>query len=247
MQPTKKWGQLSLLKAINDKLEIMKNLIILISVFFFGNAIKAQSITSVITGTTFSYQQISVNEYHFTFQTTFSSGGEACPHLVDHAFTIVDDTLYVKGYYNVTGASLFDPCMSTDTVIYNNSLPSNVIHIKMTTNAVGANFTPPYNPSIINYEDVFFHVFDINLSNTQFDNSYSHIYPNPTQGLISVSNDINYEAIEVVNHLGQLVKRFDRNKSGNYDLNSITNGLYYLVYYNATNEKVGTTKLIKSN
>lgn len=225
----------------------MKNLIILISVFFFGNAIKAQSITSVITGTTFSYQQISVNEYHFTFQTTFSSGGEACPHLVDHAFTIVDDTLYVKGYYNVTGASLFDPCMSTDTVIYNNSLPSNVIHIKMTTNAVGANFTPPYNPSIINYEDIYFHVFDINLSNTQFDNSYSHIYPNPTQGLISVSNDINYEAIEVVNNLGQLVKRFDRNKSGNYDLNSITNGLYYLVYYNATNEKVGTTKLIKSN
>jgi hypothetical protein len=87
----------------------------------------------------------------------------------------------------------------------------------------------------------------VSLQSTGFNSKNFTVYPNPTQGLIAVSNDINYETIEVVNHLGQLVKRFDRNKSGNYDLNNITNGLYYLVYYNATNEKVGTTKLIKSN
>jgi hypothetical protein len=226
----------------------MKKLIILISVFLFGNAIKAQNITSIILGTTFSYQQISVNEYHFTFQTIFSMGsGSNCPPLINPTFTIIDDTLYVKGYYDITGVWPTFGGGRSDTVIYNNSLPSNVIHIKMTTNAIGYNNTPPYNPPTQTYEDIYFHIFDINLSNTQFDNSYSHIFPNPTQGLIAVSNDINYEAIEVVNHLGQLVKRFDRNKSGNYDLNSITNGLYYLVYYNATNEKVGTTKLIKSN
>jgi hypothetical protein len=87
----------------------------------------------------------------------------------------------------------------------------------------------------------------VSLQSTGFNSKNFTVYPNPAQGLISVSNDINYEAIEVVNHLGQLVKRFDRNKSGNYDLNNITKGLYYLVYLNATNEKLGTTKLIKSN
>jgi hypothetical protein len=224
----------------------MKKIIIIICFFFIGEAITAQ--TSII-GTNFTYQQISENEYNFTFHTFFSCGaGSTCPPFVNYTVTIIGDTLYVKAYYDTTGIWPAMGCGRTDTVIYNNSLPQNVTYIKMSTNAITYNNTPPYDPPTMTIEDLYFHIFDLNLSNNNFNtkNKYN-LYPNPTQGYIFISNDIDFEKIAVINNLGQIIVRLNKNNSGNYDFKDIPDGLYNIVFYDKTNKKIGDTKILKRN
>lgn len=222
----------------------MKNIKLLICFFLLGESIMAQC----NIGANFSYLKISDNEYDFTFNTLFGCGSPGnCPPFVNHTFTIIGDTLFVKAYYDTTGIWAAMGCVRANTVIYNNSLPLNVTYIKMSTNEITYNNTPPYEPPIITVEDVYYHIFDLNLSNNSFNNESFLVYPNPTQGSVSISNAIDFEKIAVINNLGQIALRLDKNKSGNYDLKNIQNGLYFLVYYNSNNEKIGVTKLIKQN
>ena len=233
MQPTKKWVQLNLLKAINKKLEIMKKILFLTLLLGAFQTSKA-----------FIIQQITVTALNAT---------EINIH------TKISGPFYINSfsYNNVSNTITLDICFKPPLSIAWVPLESDfVIPLSTTTasnyilivNALSSNCV--FYPGDSDTKTLAFSTplsSPVSLQSSGFNDKNFTVYPNPTQGLISVSNDINYEAIEVVNHLGQLVKRFDRNKSGNYDLNKITNGLYYLVYYNATNEKVGTTKLIKSN
>lgn len=170
-----------------------------------------------------------------------------------HSYEIINNTISLNVCFTPPGLSTPITMIGYDFVIpllNNNSTNYTLIVNVNYYTIVGSTFVCNASTNAPQIKTLLFSTplsSPVSLQSSGFNDKNFTVYPNPTQGLIAVSNDINYEAIEVVNHLGQLVKRFDRNKSGNYDLNSITNGLYYLVYYNATNEKVGTTKLIKSN
>ena len=223
----------------------MKN-IILICFFLIGESITAQC----NIGANFSYQQISETEYSFTFNTLFGCGSPgSCPPFVNYTITIIGDTLFVKAFYDTTGvvwASM--GCSRTNTVIYNNSLPQSVTYIKMSTNEITYNNTPPYDPPTMTVEDLYFHIFDLALStNNYISNKHNIVFPNPTSGSVIISNEIDFEKITVINNLGQIVSAFKKNISGSYDLNDIPNGFYYLVYYDSMNNKLGETKLIKQN
>ena len=199
----------------------------------------------------FSFQQINTNQYSFTFHTFFNFGaGPTCPPFINHTFTIVGNTLQVKAFYDTTGAWPQVGCDRYDTVFYNNSIPSNVNFIEMSTNAIGYNNTPPYTPSTIMYENIFEQTFDISsLSYINFDEN-SHniiIYPNPVQEVFTISSNLDFNKIVVINNLGQIVKNFEKNSSGNYDIKDIRNGLYYMIYYDLENKKIGETKILKSN
>ena len=219
--------------------------IIIICFFLIGEAITAQC----NIGANFSYQQISETEYHFTFNTLFGCGSPGnCPPFVNYTVTIIGDTLFVKAFYDTTGIWATMGCVRTNTVIYNNSLPQSVTHIQMSTNEITYNNTPPYTPPIVTIENVYSQIFDLNLSNNNFNtkNKYN-LYPNPTQGYIFISNDIDFEKIAVINNLGQIILRLNKNKSGNYDFKDIPDGLYNIVFYDITNKKIGDTKILKNN
>ena len=227
----------------------MKKLVLISCFFLFVNLLKAQSVTGTVTGTTFDYQIISNTQHNFTFHTYFNLGYQStCPSLINPTFSIVDDTLYVKGYYDVTGAWPAAFCESFDTVTYNYQIPSNITHIITSTNVISYNNTPPYIPSILTYENVYTHDFDLSLlSSSNPTIKTIAVYPNPTKGSFSISNNINFDKIEINNSLGQSITTINKNQSGVYSLQDIQNGLYYITFYNTNHEKIGVSKLIKQN
>lgn len=227
----------------------MKKIILLICFFFLENSIKAQDVTSIVTGTTFNYQMISNTQHNFTFHTYFNLGYQStCPSLINPTFSIVDNTLYVKGYYDVTGAWPTAFCNSFDTVTYNYQIPSNITHIITSTNVISPNNTPPYIPSVVTYENVYTRDFDLSLLSTNYSSIKNiSIYPNPTKGDINISNDMNFDKISINNSLGQIMTIINKNQSGVYSLPNIQDGLYYVTFYNTNNEKIGVSKLIKQD
>jgi len=230
-------------------MKIMKKLVLISCFFLFVNLLKAQGVTGTVTGTTFDYQIISNTQHNFTFHTYFNLGYQStCPSLINPTFSIVDDTLYVKGYYDVTGAWPTAFCESFDTVIYNYQIPSNITHIITSTNVISYNNTPPYIPSILTYENVYTHDFDLSLlSSSNPTIKTIAVYPNPTKGSFSISNNINFDKIEINNSLGQSITTINKSQSGVYNLPDIQNGLYYITFYNTNHEKIGVSKLIKQN
>jgi hypothetical protein len=229
----------------------MKKIILIISFSLLGNLIVAQNITGTVLGTDFSCQKVSNNEYSFTFHTSFNVGfGQTCPPFTNHTITIVGNTLEVKGYYDTTGVWPQSGCDRYDTVIYNNTIPSGISYIEMSTNAIGYNNTPPYSPATLTFENVYSQTFNVtSLSNSNFNNEDDNIvaYPNPTQGNITISNNFDFQKISIIDNLGQIVKNFEKSKSGNYDLKDIQDGLYYIVFYDINTKKIGETKILKSN
>lgn len=211
----------------------------------------AQDITSIILGTVYNCQKVADNEYRFIFNTSFSIGfGQTCPPFINHTITILDNTLQVKAYYDVTGSWPQSGCDRYDTIIYNNTIPSNINYIEMSTNAIGYNITPPYTPTTQSYENVYSQVFNLSaLSNVSFENDINNIvvYPNPNQGSFSITNNCDFQKIVIVNNLGQIVKNFEKSKSGNYDFIDIQGGIYYLVFYDINNKRIKSSKILKSN
>ena len=119
----------------------------------------------------------------------------------------------------------------------------------MSTNAIGYNNIPPYIPSTLIFENIYSQTFNVtSLSNNNFNRGANDIkvYPNPTQGNVSISTNINFYKVTIINNLGQIVESFKKNKSDNYDLQDIQDGLYYLVYYDVNNKKIGESKILKS-
>lgn len=227
----------------------MKKLVLIGCCFLFVDSLKAQDITSIVTGTTFNYQMTSNTQHNFTFHTYFNLGYQStCPSLINPTFSIVDNTLYVKGYYDITGAWPTSFCDSFDTVPYNYQIPSNITHIITSTNVISPNNTPPYIPSVVTYENVYTHDFDLSVLSTNYSSIKNiSIYPNPTKGNINISNDMNFDKISINNSLGQIITTINKNQSGVYNLQDIQNGLYYITFCNTNNEKIGVSKLIKQD
>jgi hypothetical protein len=227
----------------------MKKLVLISCFFLSFLTIKAQDITGLVTNTNFNYQMITSSQYNFTFHAFFSFGFQStCPALINSTFSIVNDTLVVKGFYDITGAWPQAGCNSFDTVIYSNSIPSNIHFIEMSTNVISYNNTPPYIPSIVTYENVYHQTFEINpLNNSAFNNSEKNIiYPNPTNGTFNISNTINYEKIIIYNTIGQNIKTINKITSGKYEIGELHTGIYNVLFLDENNIRIGETKLIKN-
>lgn len=224
----------------------MKKIIILLCFFLLGNAIKAQNVTSIVLGTDFNYQVISSTEHHFTFHTSFSVGyAGTCPPFTEATFTIVGTILYVKAYYDIRGVWPQAGCNRFNTVVYNNALPSNITHIITSTNVINYSSAPS---GFTIVENVYTRDFDLSLLATSTLNTQTiSVYPNPTKGTITISNDVDFDTITITNSLGQIIATITKNQSGVYTLQDLQNGLYYITFYTATNEKIGVSKLIKQN
>ena len=217
----------------------MKN-IFFIFIFLLSNLfVKAQGVTSTVLNTQFSFQQISATLYNFTFQTSFSLGyGATCPHLVNPEFVIMNDTLYVKGYYDIRGAWPQVGCNSTDIVSYNYQLPSNITNIIASTNVIKYS-NDPNGFTIV--EDVFTKNFDLStlLILNQFKKQLS-IYPNPTTNSIKIDfgQKLEFATLTLTNVLGQVVT----NKTVNNIENTILeinepSGIYFLEMADQNNMK----------
>jgi hypothetical protein len=222
----------------------MKKIIITICFFLLGISIKAQDVTGIVLGTFFDYQIINNTQHNFIFHTYFSIGyGGTCPQLINPEFSIINDTLYVKGYYDIRGIWPDVGCDRIDTATYNYQIPSNITHIITTTNVIKYSSNPSGWEVI---ENVYTRDFDLSqLSTSNFNTKTISIYPNPTIGDINIPNDISFDKISINNSLGQIITVINKNQSGVYNLQNIKDGLYYVTFYNANNEKIGVSKLIK--
>jgi hypothetical protein len=224
----------------------MKKIILLICFFLLGNSIKAQDVTGIVLSTDFDYQVISSTEHNFTFHTFFSVGyGATCPQFTDSTFTIVGNVLYVKGYYDIRGVWPQVGCNRFNAVVYNYALPINITNIITSTNVIKYSSAPS---GFTIVENVYTRDFDLSLlSTSNLTTKNISVYPNPTNGNINISNDIDFHKISINNSLGQIISTINKNQSGIYNLQDIQNGLYYITFYNTDNEKIGVSKLIKQN
>ena len=236
-------GRIQELNAKDYK--IMKKILLIICLFLIENSIKAQDITGIVMGTNFDYETVNVSQHNFSFQTFFSFGyGPTCPQLINPEFVIDNNTLYVKGYYDIRGAWPQAGCQSFNTITYNSTIPSNVTQIIMSTNVI------KYGSSETEFEiveNVYIGIFNINLS-TPYNPNKNKItfYPNPTKDKINISNDLDFSKIYVSNSLGQIISVIDNNQSGIYDLHNIKSGIYYMHFY-LESHIIGVCKLVKEN
>lgn len=199
-----------------------------------------------ITGTTFSIEKVSDNEYKFNFSTFFNLGSPGtCPPFVNHSINIIDDTLVVKGYYQTTGIWPAFFCSQFDTVTYNDVIPANVNFIKMSTNEIGYNNTPPYIPEVVTYEDVFYQFFSVaSLSNDSFkDLKNMVVYPNPSNGKITISGVKGNHQVKITDVLGHVVYNETVTEIANKQIDiSGESGIYFISIQNELGDT--TTKKI---
>jgi hypothetical protein len=224
----------------------MKKILLLLCFFFIGNTTKAQDVTGIVLGTDFTYQVISSTQHQFTFHTYFNMGSAGtCPPFTEATFTIVGNVLYVKAYYDIRGAWPQVGCNRVDTAVYTNALPSNITHIIASTNVIQYGSGPS---GIAVVENVYIRDWDLSvLATSTFNTKTISVYPNPTKGTITISNEVDFDTIAITNSLGQMIATITKNQSGVYNLQDLQNGLYYITFYNATTEKMGVVKLIKQN
>lgn len=195
-----------------------------------------------LSSTNFICEKVNDNLYNFTFNTTFHLGNLVPPPVYETSVIVVGDTLDVELIYDVRG--VFSPFLGSysSTTISYGSIPSNVAHIKLSVGAISGLIPKTY----IN-DDIFVHYCDDLLLSTEnfedFKNGLA-IYPNPTSDYFTVSDKVTFSRINIYNNLGQIVKRFEKSKDGNYDVSDLSGGIYYLNYLEE-NRKVGQVKMVK--
>lgn len=223
----------------------MKEMLSIICFFLIGNYIKAQDVTGIVIGTNFNYETINTSQYNFSFQTFFSLGyGPTCPQLINPEFIIDNNILYVKGYYDIRGAWPDAGCQSFNTTTYNNTIPSSITQIIMSTNVI------KYGSSATEFEiveNVYTRTFNINLSTSDnLNRDKISIYPNPAKDKISISSELDFSKIFISNNLGQIISILDKNETNIYNFQNIKRGIYFITFY-SENHKIGNCKLIIEN
>lgn len=205
----------------------MKNIVLIICCLLLGNTIKAQDLTAVMH-TDFDYAIISPSEHHFIFYTSFTFGyGGTCPPFTNSAFSIIDDTLYVKGYYDIRGAWPAAGCQRTDVVVYNNTIPANITHIITSTNVIKYSSAAP---GYMTVENVYTRDFDLGaLAVNDFNRKKISVYPNPTNGLIQIGDykDV-ISCVNIYDNLGRNIQQFKNLKDNNLDLKDLDDGVYFM-------------------
>lgn len=224
----------------------MKKILILFFILISTKNNAQEYVRNSVQNTIFNYQQISLNNHQFNFQTSILDY-----HVVafSNSINIVGDTLEIKMFYDITELvfNIGNLNIYNNTLTHNQVLPENINYIKMSTNVIMIEDNPPYNP--ITIENVYFRIFNLNnlsINTNGLLNTVS-IFPNPAKENITISNNLIFDKAIVTNNLGQNVTTFYKNDEEIYNVQSLSNGIYYITYFNKENNKIGVSKLIKQN
>jgi len=68
-------------------------------------------------------------------------------------------------------------------------------------------------------------------------------YPNPTSGMLSLSNTSDFLSAEIINSKGQLMKQLDKNSGTEINMSDLPNGIYLL--HVKTSDGYYTSKIVK--
>lgn len=84
------------------------------------------------------------------------------------------------------------------------------------------------------------------LSNDSFSTIAFNIIPNPATESIEIMSNLDFEKIEIYNTLGQLVKKVNYNSTNKYDISSLSNGFYNVIFIDSNSRKISNKRLIKN-
>ncbi len=187
--------------------------------------------------TVFFCEKVDTDEYNFGFSTAFTIGSGG-PPAFSYDIITQNDTLNIRAFYNMVGVFAQFYSFRYDVVAYNQPFPAGINYIKMSSNL---------STSTGVLYDVSNHICDVaTLSSISFNQAQAAlaISPNPTSNQFSISDKVNFDKITIVNNLGQIVKRVDKSKDGNYDVSDLPSGIYYLSY-SENSRKIGQVKMVK--
>ena len=89
-------------------------------------------------------------------------------------------------------------------------------------------------------------VTNIALSNDSFSKIIFNIIPNPATESIEIISNLDFQEIEIYNTLGQFIKRINYNPTNKYDISSLSNGFYNVIFIDSNSRKISNKKLIKN-
>ena len=220
-------------------------IVILLCLFICTNTI-AQSINDIVIDTEFQYIPVSDSEHNFIFHTYFNIGsGETCPPVTDTSFTVSNDTLYVKTYYDIRGAWPQAGCDRIDTVTYYNEIPDGIHYATTTTNVIGYDENDPEQP--YTYEDVYQHTFDLaNLGITDGQSQLFLVFPNPVKDKLMIENpDLKITSVKLRNASGKLVVNQNvYTKRIKINLKHLPKGVYF-VTIEQNGKRLKTERVLK--
>lgn len=211
----------------------------------FPKTLNAQNYSGIVLSTHFDYQKINESEHKFIFITSFSLGSaDNCPPVVNTEISLINDTLFVKNFYDIRGAWPFYFCEQTNEYFYNQFIPLQAKYIKMSTNIITYDEYDP-NDIMIVY-DVYYKIFD--LSSTLAPPSKAtekiSIYPNPVNNVILINSDKKLESYSIFNSIGQLIEERKIEDKNYINIGHLSAGLYCIVLQDR-NQKRHHFKFIK--
>ncbi|WP_353088927.1 T9SS type A sorting domain-containing protein [Flavobacterium sp.] len=167
---------------------------------FFGFRLFAQGEQ---WGLVSSVHSINNTNGSFHFDSSFSIGTPAISPPFTYTTSIIDNTLFVKGYYNVCGIWPALGSSSNDSVVYTDPLPSNITTITMSTNLI--TYCETGTPII--RENLMVTNFPVTLNVATLSQVISKWFPNPVKDELHLNTSAEpATAYELYTVQGQLVQ-----------------------------------------
>ena len=208
----------------------MKKYFLILSFFFLN----ARLSSAVIQNSNFSILSINQNNYEFLVVSIISATyNSQCVDMYMHPVSLSADTIYIRGFYNISGFPASISCIASDTINFQNVYPNaNVINI-----STGVFWEDPNNPgvydSIWNIKDSNFNINPLLLPEPQgapASGDFS-IYPNPTTGALNIQGKMSElgNQVRIYDLTGRLIATHTlSNLPSTLDVSMLHNGLYMI-------------------
>lgn len=197
-----------------------------------------------ITSSYFSILATNGTNYEFLVVSTMSATSSSqCADMYIHPSSLSADTIYLRGFYDISGMAASAFCIAYDTINFQNIYPNaNVINI-----STGVFWEDPINPgvydSIWNIKDSNFNINPLIVDEQGLENGEGdfYFYPNPTNGTLTIhgrKNDLSDQII-LYDMLGRVVATYATSSlPTTIDIRNLHDGLYMI-------QRGGKRKLLK--
>ena len=156
-----------------------------------------------------------------------------CADMYVHPSSVSADTIYLRGFYDISGMVSTMFCDAYDTINFQNVYPNaNVINI-----STGVFWEDPNNPgvydSIWSIKDSNFNINPLLLPQPQLEHASGDfsVYPNPTTGALNIQGKMNElgNQVRIYDLTGRLVATHTlSNLPSTLDVSMLHNGLYMI-------------------
>lgn len=198
----------------------MKKIILLLFLHFY-TILSAQGEQ---WGLVSSVHSINSTDGSFHFDSSFSIGTPSISPPFTYTTSIIDNTLFVKGYYNVCGIWPAMGSSSNDSVIYTDPLPSNITTITLSTNLI--TYCETGTPII--RENLMVTNFPVTLNNATHLLVFSKWFPNPVKDQLHLNTSAEPStAYQLYTVQGQLVQSAIGTTTS-IDCSALPKGIYLL-------------------